>query len=271
MSKRAKTSHFSGSLYHGYIETYQHERGLRQYRKENRTVRAVTTQLAMADAGGGAVSHRDKRSKTENEARLIPGVTGDGAQYGFPNEIITKLRYCDLLTLHSVNGAMSVNYFSANSIYDPDITNAGHQPMYRDNFASIYDLYVVLGCKITVHFTPFNIVQNWVCGITVDDNASISTVLPTKMEASNSKWGLLSMGGSGPMTVVETFAPQQFGIEVKDDGYSMTPVGSGPVTAMSFGVWAHAVDATITDQYVNFTVELEYTVKFAQLSTQAQN
>lgn len=233
--------------------------------------RAITT-FAMEDAGGGAVAHRGhKRHKTEHEAKLIPGVTGDGGQYGFPNEIITKIRYCDLLTLHSISGAMAVNYFSASGIYDPDITNVGHQPMFRDNYAAIYDLYVVLGSKITVHWTPFNVVQNWVCGVTVDDNASISTVLPTKMEANNSEWGLLSMGGSGPMTTTEVYTPAQYGVEVKDDGYSMNPVGVNPTVGQSYGVWAHAIDATITDQYVNLTVEIEYTVKFAQLSTQAQN
>lgn len=224
------------------------------------------------DQGGGAVNHRRGQKKGKiQEAHLLPSVTGNGGTYGFPDSIITKLRYCDLQELDSPFGAMDVNYYRANGIFDPDAAAGGHQPMFRDNFSLIYNDYVVLGSKISVNFTPYNVVQNWICGVTVDDNGTISPTLTTKMEANNSNWGLMSMGGSGTMSIVEVFSPEMYGVHAENDQGALVAVGADPALQFYYGVWAHAVDATISTQKCYATVEIEYTVKFSGLVSQAQN
>lgn len=264
MSKRHKTSEATYTQLRNFLYGHGHVR----HHKKSRAY-SNTLQSAMEDEGGGAVSHRHGTKRNLHEAHLIPGVDGDGGQYGFPNEIITKLRYCDLLALTSTNGALGYNIFSANGIFDPDITGTGHQPMWRDNYAAIYNLYVVLGSKITVHWTPYTANANFICGVLVDDNANISSNLNSKLESNNSHWGMLSVGGSGPMTVVETFQPQQFGVDVKDDGFSSTNVGANPGVQQSYAVWVHGCDTGGGGQVVYASIEIEYTVKFSQLNTQA--
>jgi hypothetical protein len=48
-----------------------------------------------------------------------------------------------------------VNVFSANGLYDPDITGTGHQPRGFDQLIALYDHYVVTKSKCTVHFRGF--------------------------------------------------------------------------------------------------------------------
>jgi hypothetical protein len=42
----------------------------------------------------------------------------------------------------------SERVFSLNSIYDPDVTTAGHQPYGHDTYATMYSLYLVRSCRV---------------------------------------------------------------------------------------------------------------------------
>ena len=206
-----------------------------------------------------------------HEAHMIPGVDGERI-FGFPNSILTKLRYCDQLSMTSTTGAVAGWVFGANSIQDPDISGIGHQPMYRDNYAAIYDHYVVTGSKITVTMTNTSALHTVVFGINGDDDASGSATVTTKMEQNNSQWVQLGPLGSGrdTATLVCTFEPlRDFGVAAKDDGTSTTPIGSNPSEIWTYQVFAACNGANTAT--VEFLVEVDYTVKFTELQTPTQN
>jgi len=77
-------------------------------------------------------------------------------------KIKTLLRYVDTKTLSPGTGA-GVHTFRMRSIYDPDYTGGGHQPMFRDNWATLYGQYKVLKTMVSVTFHP-----NMVTGDVVD-------------------------------------------------------------------------------------------------------
>uniref|UniRef100_UPI004047BAAF hypothetical protein n=1 Tax=Flavobacterium sp. TaxID=239 RepID=UPI004047BAAF len=131
---------------------------------------------------------RNRRSaqttrKKRGEARMLAGLSS--STFGFPNTITTKLRYCTFLDLTAAGGTVAGNTFAANGIFDPDITGVGHQPLYRDNFAAIYDQYAVLGSKIKVTFLSSAAALGHYVGITGDDDATASNNLETLMEQNN--------------------------------------------------------------------------------------
>lgn len=68
----------------------------------------------------------------------------------FPPRKTVALRYVDTVALNPGAGGTAVQVFRANSIYDPDYTGAGHQPMFYDNYANIYGRYKVNYATITM-------------------------------------------------------------------------------------------------------------------------
>lgn len=65
---------------------------------------------------------------------------------GMPDMIRTKLVYSDTIILSS---ASPVQYsYRANSLFDPDFTSVGHQPLYFDQFIATYQRYRVYGTKM---------------------------------------------------------------------------------------------------------------------------
>lgn len=218
------------------------------------------------DTDGGKTHNK----RGTHEAHLIPGVDGSRI-FGFPNSIITKLRYCTYLDLTGTGGVVQANNYAANGCYDPDVTGTGHQPMFFDNYTNLYDQYAVIGSKITVTYAPAVTTLPHFVGITGDDDTSTSTNLETLMELNNSISTMVGGAGASPVTLTQTFEPlEMFGVDAKDDGSSSTSTGANPSELWVFKVWAIPADvATLSHCYCR--VEIDYTVKFSELKTQTQN
>lgn len=64
------------------------------------------------------------------------------------SRLFVKLPYYDDINLIATNTATYGEYiFSQDGIYDPDITVTGHQPRGRDQYAALYENYLVHGLK----------------------------------------------------------------------------------------------------------------------------
>lgn len=74
----------------------------------------------------------------------------------FPNVKIVRHKYCDVVTMSAGvgAGAPQTYQFRANSMFDPDYTGVGHQPMFRDEMAAQYKSYTVLKSYIRISFAP---------------------------------------------------------------------------------------------------------------------
>jgi len=84
-----------------------------------------------------------------------------------------QLYYSVQQTLSSVAGLANTKYFWANSLFDPDATGVGHQPMGFDTMMTYYEHYCVVGSSITVTFDNghSNAVR---CGILLSPDTSNS-------------------------------------------------------------------------------------------------
>jgi hypothetical protein len=216
-------------------------------------------EVTQSTQGGG-----DKKRKL-HEAELIPGL--GPLQFGFPNSIITKMRYGELIAMSTTTLAPLTRYlFRANSTFDPDFTAGGHQPLYYDQYQAIYDQYVVLGAKITVQFMTAG-AQNVIVGINLDDDSTTLSVLSTLLEQNNAVATVLAGTNSDNCTLSMTFAPMQaFGVDAKNDGASQVSVSSNPTEESYWVLWATCQDTT-SAQTINALVDIEYTVKFSELKT----
>lgn len=147
--------------------------------------------------------------------------------------------------------------------------------MYRDNFAALYDQYVVIGSKIKCWFSEVTTSTTAsvpiIVGIVGDDDAITSTTPDTLMEQNNSVHRMLGTPGAPPVELTLTFEPLEcFGVDAKDDGASATAVGSNPTELWTYVPFLFAADqaSTVT---CSVAFEIEYTVKFTELQTPTQN
>ncbi len=70
-----------------------------------------------------------------------------------PHKYIT-LRYCDSYSFTLAATTASSQVMNLNSLFDPDRTGVGHQPMGFDTLATIYNRYRVLKAKWKVVISP---------------------------------------------------------------------------------------------------------------------
>ena len=100
-----------------------------------------------------------KRSSNAITSARIPGIRRP--DFGFPDRMVTKLRYVDNFNLTGAAGVVGANVFRFNSCFDPDLSGVGHQPMYFDQFCGAtgtgpYGRYRVTSAKATVSFMQTN-------------------------------------------------------------------------------------------------------------------
>lgn len=69
---------------------------------------------------------------------------------GIPDRIFAKLKYTSRVVLTSTTGIGYTYQFAGNSMYDPDYTSTGSQPLGFDQWATMYDNYRVNGSKIVL-------------------------------------------------------------------------------------------------------------------------
>ncbi len=76
-----------------------------------------------------------------------------GRMLGLPNRIRLDLKYSTFATHTHTSGAIQEFDFRGNSVFDPDYTYGGHQPVYFDQIALVYMYYRVKSChiKVSIH------------------------------------------------------------------------------------------------------------------------
>lgn len=66
-----------------------------------------------------------------------------GNKLGFPAQRQTKMVYAESLTLNGASGIAETYQWRLNSLFDPDYTSTGHQPLGYDEWAKFFNHYVV--------------------------------------------------------------------------------------------------------------------------------
>jgi hypothetical protein len=99
----------------------------------------------------------------------------------FPAKTTRKLRYSTNLTLTTTVGAVASYVFSANGLFDPDITSTGHQPMGFDQLMLSYNHYTVTSARMTCVFRN-NTTSTPVVSISIGPGPTPITVIDQILE-----------------------------------------------------------------------------------------
>lgn len=187
---------------------------------------------------------------------------------GFPKKMLATLTYYDSQTLTSTAGALSQYQFCCNGIYDPNITGAGHQPMYRDQLAAIYNHYTVIGSKITVQAmcaATTNLPGALCCYIN-DDTVQLNGSPFLSAELPGAKLILLGPAQDKPSVVTLRWsAKKAFGKGALANSDLNTPVGQNPNEMEYFSFQYRTTDFSTTSA-IHLIVKIQYIVMFNELT-----
>jgi len=114
------------------------------------------------------------------------------------NKLKRTLKYVDFgLSLNpGVGGTLATYTFSANGLYDPNITGVGHQPMGFDQLIPFYNHYTVIGARIKATFINTSATSQCFVGIMATAASSISTTnFGTLIEQGNITYTNLALSG----------------------------------------------------------------------------
>lgn len=96
-----------------------------------------------------------KRKKSIKNRSLTPGFKRN--TNGVPAKLKSTLKYAQTITLNPSAGGCAGHTFRCNSLFDPDLTGTGHQPMGFDQVSALYDRYVVTSVRIKVTQLPSSV------------------------------------------------------------------------------------------------------------------
>lgn len=188
-----------------------------------------------------------------------------------PKTKLVKLRYCDTVQLNPTGSDAAVEHrFRANSVYDPDRTAVGHQPMYFDQLATIYESYEVLGARIKVAFSPTASTACLVGVIRDNDTSTTYNNRTALMENPSAKYRVVSPQSKTLWMAANWSAKKTFGPNYnRDDNEAL--VTANPVNESDFVVWAINQYSTEDPSAINCMITIDYIVKFTERKEIAQS
>ena len=279
----------------------------RHFKHNLRTTSRVTRRiLTMGDSDMGE-STTSRTTGTNTGLASAASQVGQGLTVTVPrsvphlynNTYTVKLTYADNFR-HDVaqNGsAGGTQFFRMNSIFDPDQTGTGHQPIMRDLWASQYDYYAVLQCDYTMRF--YNAAHDGVTFTAAGSSSQrIGSVNLAFLRTTNSaEFASLNNGSAYPMLEAKNVSayminPEEtleltgsltqgdFILDAKDADQdpTWTSVGSNPAISRHFGYimspcqWTGLVGVNETP-YSSIIVQviIDYTVQFTQMNQTLRN
>jgi len=202
------------------------------------------------------------------------------------NYELVQLTYYEDFTLNPAPrnlGAGGTNKWawSLNSLFDPNVTGTGHQPMFFDNYASIYERYKVSFAKITVtvvnHFVN-TATANSTGVVTTQPNYSYKLAIvrdaddadqPAQIEqlieqnSYNTKWRFIApqLNGSLPKLSMKCAPHKQAQLNYDDDTLT-APVNGSPSRNIKASVYIASADGVTDPPSVSINVKIRYYCKF---------
>lgn len=209
------------------------------------------------------------RARRRTMYRRRRRLTAQGVPSGLPVIRIAKLRYCDTFTLQSPVGALAEYMFRANSVFDPNSTAGGHQPMGFDQWAALYNHYVVKGSKINVrimHDTGSGTDIAVRCGVYLTDGSSSGYTDATEfIEARKGHYRNLGNGADKAVRMNLGYSTRKFFniTNVKDNvGRLGAAVTANPTEQAYYAIWVQS--ASSNSETVNVTAVIDYIVEFSE-------
>lgn len=183
---------------------------------------------------------------------------------GISKSQIVRLRYIDVIELDPVAGVPYSHVFSANSIYDPNTSGVGHQPLGHDEWQQFYSHATVLGSKIKATFLPTtNTVAtgNSIVSVKLQADSVALTEFYGTLEQPETKWRTVGLSNAeNGATLYHKFSAKKFfGVKNVSDADNLRGTfGGNPADQAYFHITIQGIDSAINPDPVKCVVSIEY-------------
>lgn len=252
----------------GYIQSVR--KPLTNTFRATRMKRSATiplTQQTTITRSGTSRTYGSKRSRATTSSRKPTYQTASMVRfsgYGFPEKLQVKHRYFEYTALAAAAGSKQVSQYRCNGMYDPNHSGTGHQPLYFDQLAAVYDHFTVLRSylKLTVSTSSSNPQQ--VVVYINDDTTVTPSSIETCAEQSTAKYCVISNATASKTFYIPWDAKRTFGGSILANDNLQGTAAADPVEQSLFTIAAQAVDvAQPTSVLMN--VEIVYTAVWDEL------
>lgn len=216
------------------------------------------------------------------------------APSAYEGEKIIVLPYAQSISPTCAVGVTAPQQFKINSIFDPDLTGAGNQPLGRDTWASIYNFYKVLETYVKISVTEIvddstgaqtndqlPSLVGWMMDLTANPPSNLNTWLMTSMASSTNQQQVFSeirvsdiINGRGSKTNVFKYkwdASQMDTSIIDNSKDEWTPVGNDPEVQNYFSLLYNNPNALSAGRVIYIHTEIQYLVAFKQINRSLLN
>lgn len=177
---------------------------------------------------------------------------------------VTKLRYTAFGSISTAISGYGEQIFRLNSLFDPDYSGAGSQPLGFDQWAAFYNRYKVLSVKVRCQFAASTGLAESIVSLTPNMVNTIDTSGNHVLAEPYSKNSVFSTnGGWKPVIEAEYSIPKLFGLttlEYGEEAYTAATSGS-PVNVAYLHVRVDTLSGGLSGS-VYYFLEAEFSVEF---------
>lgn len=237
----------------------------RQYKKPSMPKRYTKKASKIANA---VVSLANMARKRKRKNKFVTTLIRN-PDSSLPDRMITKHKFVTQFTLNPGLGATAWYGFRANGIYDPDYSGAGHQPLYRDEFAVLYSEYAVISSRIKVTAFPGNAGVStstaFVCILRTDKTSGLPTGPTHLLECADMHYTVMGNSAAKSHSVVRhRHSYKDIGLKDYTEGTNLVAVGANPVEdAEYFWVGMAPITGSYDVDATAMVAEIEYTVAWS--------
>lgn len=187
--------------------------------------------------------------------------------YPFSKSRTVKLRYHETITINPAMGVAGTYTFSANGLYDPNISGTGRQPYGFDQLCALYNKYHVTGSRMTI--TPVTSDSYYILGVKLCDITTLNTSTPDYiMEQPGFKKRIIANNASAVSPAVSmTFSAKKFfrlkskAFVLADDSLSGTTASNPAENGFFIIVFQPATNGQDLSN-TTFQVQIDYIATF---------
>lgn len=200
-----------------------------------------------------------RRARRVNRRKQITNRNSVPVGLGFPKRMVMTHRYTEQVATTSTLGVIGKYQFSANGMFDPNITGVGHQPMYFDQMSALYNHYTVIGSKVKITVSPSTTNEDgFYTGVYLDDDTSTTNVsdITAVSEASSGKIRMFSPNADTPhVYYLNWSAKKTFGGSILGNDNLQGSISGNPTeqTFYTFAIQSFGADTTFATLLVEYT------------------